>query len=144
MGEKLHTINRGLSFWTVKRINKGIHVKDSATVTSHLWKGAAPSLMANPNKTTVILNSAWRINTVRPPTITITEARVWVRKYLMEDSEVSLFFLERRMGKNARVLSSNPTHEIKREGEERTKKILEVILRIINNKEGVSHIREEV
>jgi hypothetical protein len=62
----------------------------------------------------------------------------------MEDSEVSLFFFERRIGKNARVLSSKPTHEINRDGEDKTKKILEVILRIISNKEGVSHIREEV
>ena len=142
--EKLQIINKGLSFWTVKRTNKGAHAKDSATVTSQLWKGAAPSLIASPNKITVILNSVWRTNRIRPPTITITEARVWVRKYLMEDSEVSLFFFERRIGKNARVLSSKPTHEINRDGEDITKKILEVILRIISNKEGVSHIREEV
>jgi hypothetical protein len=41
-------------------------------------------------------------------------------------------------------LSSNPIHEINKEGEEITRQILVTILTIIRSKEGESHIREEV
>ena len=63
---------------------------------------------------------------------------------MIDASLVNLDFFNRRRGINARVLSSNPTQDRNKEGEEATKHILVKILKTIKNKEGESHIRKEV
>lgn len=109
----------------VRRTKSGIHPLTSAIERIHLWKGAAPSLILNPNRIKI-------------------EASVWVRKYLIEASLVNLDFFDKRRGINANVLSSNPTQEMNREGEEIIRHILVKILIIIKSKEGESQIRKEV
>jgi len=54
-----------------------------------------------------------------------------------------LNFLVNRIGINARVFNSNPTHEMNMEWDEITK-ILVTILQDIRKREGEKHIREEV
>jgi hypothetical protein len=119
----------------VRRVNKGTQPIDSAIEISHLWKGAAPSFTLNPNKRVSDPNPLIRIK---------SEAKVWVRKYLIEASLESLDFFTSKIGMNAKVFNSNPIHAMNMEGDEITKKILVRILKDIRKIEGENHIREEV
>jgi len=128
----------------VRRTKSGIHPLTSAIERIHLWKGAAPSLILNPNRRTSTLNFSPKVKSASPPIRIKIEASVWVRKYLIEASLVNLDFFDKRRGINANVLSSNPTQEMNREGEEIIRHILVKILIIIKSKEGESQIRKEV
>lgn len=138
------TINKGLIFWTVNKINKRTQEQDSATVKSHLWKGAAPNLIDNPmnkNKTQISPKLAKLTNN---PRINRIEARVWVKKYLIAASEVSFLFITKSKGMKAKVFNSKPTHLTNNEGEDKIIKILKTILKKNKSTEGDKNIGKKV
>jgi len=122
-------------------MNSTSHWQHSATVISHLWKGAAPNLIANPTKIKVSPSSESKTPILKsPPTKKSKDAKVWVKKYLIEHSLENFLLNVSKIGIKAKVFNSNPSQEIKIEQDEKTKKTLRKIL--IENKkiEGVSHI----
>lgn len=77
------------------------------------------------------------------PIRNITEARVWVKKYLIADSLSNFPLTISIKGMNAKVFSSNPTQEINSEGAEATKMILPTIEERNKRDEGVKNIGEK-
>lgn len=136
--------NKGLIFWTVSKTNKTTHEQDSATVKSQLWKGAAPNLIDNPKNKNKIQILTGPNKLISSPKINKTEARVWVKKYLIAASDVSLFFLIKSRGIKAKVFNSKPTHLINKEGEDKIIVTLKTILKINNNNEGDKNIGKKV
>lgn len=143
-GRNPHIIKSGLIFWIVSSVNKPPQLKTSDTLKSQVWKGAAPNLIPKLTTNKSLAKTLRPIKNKRALKIIKIEARVWVKKYLIEASLEIELFLPNRIGKNASVFNSSPIHEINKEGEEITRMILEKILKIINTKAGESHIRKEV
>jgi len=73
-----------------------------------------------------------------------TDARAWVRKYLIETSLSPLEFLLNRRGTKAKVLISKPTQHRTKEDEEKTNNMLKKMAEKNNKLEGVNQIREEI
>lgn len=120
-------------------------MQDSPTVISHLWKGAAPNLIA---KAMVII--ILKIKVLSKKTTKIDEkmnkieARVWVKKYLIAASLLNLSLANNNRGIKVRVFNSSPSQEINNEGAEITNNTLIKIPNLNKKIAGVSHIGKEV
>lgn len=138
-------INSGLSFWNVSKTNKIPQVKGSTILGTQAWKGAAPSLInrATRNNSLETWPSRLKRGEITKLNRRATEARAWVRKYLIETSLSPLEFLLNRRGTKARVLISNPTQHKTKEDEEKTNNILKKMMEKNSKLEGVNQIREE-
>mgnify|MGYP003329456371 CR=1 FL=1 len=110
-------------------MNKLDQDKASTIPGNQEWNGAAPSLI-------IILTSNIRFKfTILKGSKILkrnrTDAKVWVRKYLIADSLEDLLFKFKIRGIKAKVFNSNPTHLNIKEGDAITIKVL-VIMHIIN------------
>lgn len=139
-------MKRGLSFWIVSKKNKMNQLKDSTILGTHAWKGAAPNFTSRATTTKRI--KGWS-NCPKTGEITKlkrnkTEARAWVRKYLIEESLRPLEFSLSKRGIKAKVLISSPTQHKINEGEESTNTNLNAIINRKSIREGENKIREEI
>lgn len=87
----------------------------------------------------------WKFNKLpKRAKINNTEAKVWVKKYLIADSEDVLLLVSIKKGTKTKVFNSNPNQQINKEEEEATKNILKRILIKNNPKAGESHTGKKV
>lgn len=147
--EKKSQVNKmksGFNFWTVNKINKTAHLKDSTILGTQAWKGAAPNLIKIATKNKKLTKSLKPFSKGDNTKLKrkITEAKAWVKKYLIEESLKPLELFKSKRGIKARVLTSRPTqHKIKEEEEETNIKLKKIATK--NKKlEGVNQIGEEI
>lgn len=120
-------------------------MQDPAIDNSQLWNGAPPNLILIPTIKQTRQNEDWKSNRLpRRAKINRTEANVWVKKYLIADSEDVLLLVAIKKGTKTKVFSSNPSQQINKEEEEITKNTLKKILTENNPKAGESHIGKKV
>ena len=139
-------IKSGLSFCNVSKINKTPQLKGSTILGTQAWKGAAPSLInkANRNNRLNMAPAVLKSGEMTKLSRRITEARAWVRKYLIATSLNPFEFLFNNRGIKANVLISNPTQHKTKEEEENTNSILKKITSKNSKLEGTNQIREEI
>ena len=109
-----------------------------ASLTTQLWKGAAPNLINRP-KTKGVTKSTE--NLIITPLMSIKiEAKVWTKKYFTADSVDKVDFFIRRKGIKANVFNSIPIQQKRIESEDRIIKILKMILNRNKNSLGEKNI----
>jgi len=139
-------IQRGFSFWMVNRKNKTNQLSDSTILGTQAWKGAAPNFTSKAITNRKVKGwSTWpEIGETTKLKRKSTEAKAWVRKYLIEESLKPLEFSLSKRGMKAKVLISNPTQHKINEEEEITNTNLNKIIKRNKKIEGENKIREEI
>lgn len=139
-------IKSGLNFWNVSKTNNTLQLRGSTILGTQAWKGAAPSLIkrASKNNKLNILPAMSKNEEITKLNRRITEAKAWVRKYLIVTSLNPFEFLLNNRGIKANVLISNPTQHKTKEEEEDTNNILKKITNKNIKLEGTNQIREEI
>lgn len=135
---------KGLIFWTVRSRYKGNHDNESLTLNTHLWKGPAPNLIAKDKNITHDKTSVKTPSLVpNLDTTNTTDAKVCTRKYLIEDSEVSLFLTSVIKGIKLSVFNSRATQHISNEGLDINNNTL-IVKTVVNiTREGLNNIGEK-
>lgn len=117
----------GASFCQVKSHVFVIHDNPDATLTNQLWKGEAPSFIIIVT-IRIISNTlklkkwkVWMVEDIMEEKIKVIDAIVWIRKYLIEDSDWREEEWFKINGMKAAKLISNPNHALKRLEEEMDK-----------------------
>lgn len=138
LGSNFVKIIKGIIFWKVKNINKDPQSIILTSLMTQLWNGAAPSLINNPTVKALLKSNENFIKTLLKRII--IEAKVWIRKYLIELSLDRLDLYRSKRGRKAKVFSSNPIQHNNKELKDMTIKILKKILNINKTRLGETPI----
>lgn len=126
-------MKNGLIFCTIKNNIKLYHLIPSTNLKTHWWKGALPILIAN--AIIIIISVFFILNNINDTKIKM-DLVAWIKKYLIEASDLYFLFLLSIRGIKASRFISKPTQTKNQELLDNTHRILKIRSKLNIIKEG--------